>query len=72
MRYAIHVHKMKTSNNPSLNNFNLVLPPWSHMVHWKNSYNTKHIPWSKYFDLKSLRRFAPVMEMHEFFTGLFL
>lgn len=69
VRYAVLTNELKKSSNPLLNNFNLILPPWSHMVHWKHSSKPEYIPWSLYFDLESLKKFAPVMEMHEYFYG---
>ncbi|KAJ8963976.1 hypothetical protein NQ314_005235 [Rhamnusium bicolor] len=67
MRFAILAHQMQKSDNPALK-FKMVLPPWSHLVHWSYSEYPEHIPWSLYFDLKSLQMFAPVIEMHEFFS----
>lgn len=63
---------MKMSKNEHLNNFYLVLPPWSNLVHWDYSDTPEHIPWAFYFDLDSLKKFAPVIEMHEFFSSKFL
>lgn len=67
MRFAVLAKKLKESPDPNLNNFELVLPPWSHLYHWHFSDIPEHIPWSYYFDLPSLQRFAPVIEMHQFF-----
>lgn len=69
LRFAILAHKMKMSKNEHLNNFYLVLPPWSNLVHWDYSDTPEHIPWAFYFDLDSLKKFAPVIEMHEFFSN---
>lgn len=69
MRYAIWAHKLQKSKNEQLNKFKLVLPPWSNLYHWKYSNTPEHIPWSLYFDLESLQKFAPVIEMHHFFQG---
>lgn len=70
MRYAVFAHKLKNSPKLNLNRFRLVLPPWSYMRHWKDSITAKHLPWSTFFDVPSLQLFAPVIEMHEFFTEL--
>ncbi|KAG5893239.1 hypothetical protein JTB14_013401 [Gonioctena quinquepunctata] len=67
MRFAVLAHEMQHSQN--LNNFKLVLPPWSNLIHWGYNEQPEHIPWGLYFDLKSLQMFAPVIEMHEFFTN---
>lgn len=70
MRFAILAHKLQKSKKDELNNFKLVLPPWSHLFHWKYNKEPEQIPWGAFFDLDSLKRFAPVIEMHEFFHGL--
>nr|CAI5848335.1 unnamed protein product [Callosobruchus analis] len=67
MRFAVLANKMQKSSNPALNGFKLVLPPWSSLMHWEYSDTPEHIPWGHYFDLDSLKRFAPVMEMYQFF-----
>ncbi|OAD55705.1 GDP-fucose protein O-fucosyltransferase 2 [Eufriesea mexicana] len=46
----------------------LVLPPWGNLYHWRS----KHIgfqtqlPWSLFFDILSLQRYVPIIEMHQF------
>ncbi|XP_029043432.2 GDP-fucose protein O-fucosyltransferase 2 [Osmia bicornis bicornis] len=46
----------------------LVLPPWGNLYHWRS----KHIgiqtqlPWSLFFDIASLQRYIPVIEMYQF------
>lgn len=67
MRLAVLAHNLKNSKDSTLNNFVLVLPPWSHLIHWGYSEEPEYIPWSKFFDLSSLQKFAPVMELHEYF-----
>lgn len=61
MRLAVFVANLK--------HIKLVLPPWSELFHWKSNEDNMHIPWSRFFDLKSLQGFAPVIEMYEFFNG---
>ncbi|KAL1512523.1 hypothetical protein ABEB36_002104 [Hypothenemus hampei] len=70
MRMAILVNKLKNSPNQMLNSFILVLPPWSHLIHWGYSESPEYIPWSTFFDIESLRKFAPVMDLYEYFTEL--
>lgn len=69
VRFAVLAHQMNKSSNPLLNNFYLVLPPWSNLIHWKSNRQLQHIPWNLYFDLESLKKFAPVIEIHDFFKG---
>ncbi|XP_076751412.1 PUB and ZnF_RBZ domain-containing protein tamozhennic isoform X4 [Xylocopa sonorina] len=46
----------------------LVLPPWGNLYHWQS----KHIglqmqlPWSLFFDVPSLQKYVPVIEMYQF------
>ncbi|EFA07652.2 GDP-fucose protein O-fucosyltransferase 2 [Tribolium castaneum] len=70
MRFAILAYKLKQSKKDELNNFKLVLPPWSRLFHWKYNAEPEHIPWGRFFDLESLKRFAPVIEMYEFFDAI--
>ncbi|XP_030764896.1 uncharacterized protein LOC115889108 isoform X3 [Sitophilus oryzae] len=70
MRLVSLMHKLKHTNNPDLNKFKLVLPPWSHLVHWRYRETPEYLPWSKFFDIESLQRFAPVIELHEYFSDL--
>lgn len=46
----------------------LVLPPWGQLYHWQSSNIGEQVklPWSKFFDVQSLQKFAPVIEMDEF------
>lgn len=67
MRMAVLAHTIKNSKDPALSRFLLVLPPWSHLVHWSYSETPEHIPWSKFFDIGSLQKFAPVIELNEYF-----
>ncbi|KAK3912786.1 GDP-fucose protein O-fucosyltransferase 2 [Frankliniella fusca] len=63
MRLAIFMHEMKNEEN-----WRLVLPPWGQLYHWQSSNvgeQTK-LPWRMFFDVKSLQKFAPVIEMEEF------
>lgn len=47
----------------------LVLPPWNRLYHWRSTVKQSQIPWSTFFDLKSLERHVPVMEFSEFLNG---
>lgn len=71
MRYAVFAHELMNSNEANLKSFNLVLPPWSNMYHWKHKDIPEYLPWAHFFDLESLQKFAPVIEMYQFFNGLY-
>ena len=50
-----------------------VLPPWGRIWHWQTQelgYQIK-IPWSKFFDVESINRFVPVIELEEFLRKYF-
>ncbi|XP_069692474.1 GDP-fucose protein O-fucosyltransferase 2 [Periplaneta americana] len=63
MRMARFVRKLK-----KVGDWHLVLPPWGRMYHWQSLDvgAQDRLPWSLFFDIPSLKRFAPVIEMHEF------
>ncbi|XKL61268.1 hypothetical protein PGB90_008325 [Kerria lacca] len=46
----------------------LVLPPWNELPHWtsSNAGIQRNLPWSLFFNLRSLQNYAPVIEMFEF------
>ncbi|GLV36279.1 O-fucosyltransferase 2 [Carabus blaptoides fortunei] len=68
MRLAVLGNLLKKSKNNKLKNFKIVLPPWSELYHWRSQTYNMHIPWSHFFDLGSLQKFAPVIEMYQFFN----
>lgn len=72
MRLAVLGNKLKKSKNNNLKNFKIVLPPWSELYHWRSHAYNMHIPWSHFFDLESLQKFAPVIEMYQFFNGTYV
>lgn len=50
-----------------------VLPPWGRIWHWQTQelgYQVK-IPWSTFFDVESINRFVPVIELEEFLRKYF-
>ncbi|KAJ8705729.1 hypothetical protein PYW08_012775 [Mythimna loreyi] len=64
MRFAIMLHEAQKQGK---DNWELVLPPWHNLFHWKSDRRVPK-PWGKFFDINSLKSFAPVVEMHEIFT----
>lgn len=46
----------------------LVLPPWGNLYHWRsrNIGSQKHLSWGIFFDIASLQKYIPVMEMYKF------
>lgn len=47
-------------------NAHLVLPPWGPLPHWQLSEENMNLPWSVFFDMKSLKDTVPVLEFEEF------
>lgn len=42
----------------------LILPPWGDLYHWKSNDITQvQLPWSLFFDVPSLRKYTPVLEL---------
>ena len=49
----------------------LVLPPWGRLYHWQSpTITNSKIPWSKFFDLDSLRKLIPVIEFTDYLKGI--
>lgn len=44
----------------------LVLPPWPRLYHWKSPVTQSWLPWSIFFDIKSLNDYVPTIELTEF------
>lgn len=48
-------------------NWTLVVPPWRHLYHWKtHDIEQNALPWRRFFDMKSLNRYVPVVDFEEF------
>ncbi|XP_046838618.1 GDP-fucose protein O-fucosyltransferase 2 isoform X1 [Vespa crabro] len=49
--------------------WHLVLPPWGDLYHWqsKDVGPQVSLPWGTFFDIASLQKYAPVIEMYKFF-----
>lgn len=48
--------------------WHLVLPPWGNLYHWQSKHigSQVRLPWALFFNIASLRKFIPVVEMHQF------
>ncbi|XP_024941370.1 GDP-fucose protein O-fucosyltransferase 2 isoform X1 [Cephus cinctus] len=55
-------------DNDTKYDWQLVLPPWGNLYHWRsmNIGMQKYIPWATFFDIVSLQKYIPVLEMYEF------
>ncbi|XP_063237692.1 GDP-fucose protein O-fucosyltransferase 2 isoform X3 [Bacillus rossius redtenbacheri] len=64
MRIARFVRKLSGEDG----SWKLVLPPWTKLYHWQSADVGKQsqLPWRLFFDVASLQKFAPVVEMDEF------
>ncbi|XP_054707109.1 GDP-fucose protein O-fucosyltransferase 2-like [Uloborus diversus] len=51
-----------------LNHWTLVLPPWGPLYHWKtkNIGFQAQLQWSRFFDVPSLAKYVPVVELEDF------
>lgn len=51
-------------------NWKLVLPPWPKLYHWQSTDVGRQdkLPWGLFFDIESLKKFVPVVEMTDFFS----
>ncbi|XP_033209833.1 GDP-fucose protein O-fucosyltransferase 2 [Belonocnema kinseyi] len=66
VRVAVFVKKLLEENGEF--DWNLVLPPWGNLYHWrsKNIGSQVGLPWGLFFDVSSLRKYIPVLEMYDF------
>ena len=62
-------YKVKSLNDEEGQAWVLVLPPWGRIYHWKSPIPQNIIPWSRFFDVDSLRAHAPVIEMEDWRKG---
>ncbi|KAG8197124.1 hypothetical protein JTE90_011287 [Oedothorax gibbosus] len=66
MRIATLVKKLNKDSKNTL--WTLVLPPWGPLYHWKSRHIgfQAQVLWSKFFDLSSLKKYVPVIEVEDF------
>ncbi|XP_013103036.1 GDP-fucose protein O-fucosyltransferase 2 [Stomoxys calcitrans] len=69
IRLAVFMRQFQQKSG--FNNVRLILPPWRRLYHWKSVHiEQDHLPWKKFFDVESLRRFAPVLDYPEFLDDI--
>lgn len=69
MRFAIMLSE--AHKRGKLKDWALVLPPWYSLYHWKVTHlKSKPISWGHFFDISSLKSYAPVVEMYELFQNM--
>lgn len=68
MRVAVFVKHLNQVSKKY--RYTLVLPPWGRLYHWQSrDLPTQiRIPWSDFFDVASIRRFVPVMDLEDYLT----
>ncbi|XP_039500793.1 GDP-fucose protein O-fucosyltransferase 2 [Drosophila santomea] len=65
IRVAVFVRRLQRRRR--FRQVRLVLPPWPRLYHWHSQgLQQAGLPWSHFFDLASLRRYAPVLDYDEF------
>ncbi|XP_025413684.1 GDP-fucose protein O-fucosyltransferase 2 isoform X1 [Sipha flava] len=65
IRMASFIHYL---NKKSKYQWILVLPPWHRLYHWRSTNIMQdHLPWSLFFNVESIKKTTPVVELHEFF-----
>ncbi|KAH8394412.1 hypothetical protein KR222_004829 [Zaprionus bogoriensis] len=65
IRMAVFVRRLRRRRR--FRNVRLVLPPWPRLYHWhSHGLAQSDLPWRSFFDMDSLRRYAPVMDYDEF------
>lgn len=48
------------------------MPNIGNLYHWRSQHIGRQelIPWSDFFDVMSLQKYVPVIEMHQFMEGM--
>lgn len=65
IRMAVFVRRLRRRKR--FRNVRLVLPPWPRLYHWhSHGLGQTDLMWRNFFDLDSLRRYAPVLDYDEF------
>ncbi|KAH8386760.1 hypothetical protein KR093_002394 [Drosophila rubida] len=68
IRLAVFVRRLQRRTK-RFRNVRLVLPPWPRLYHWHSQgLAQSDLLWRHFFDVESLRRFAPVLDFDEFVT----
>ncbi|XP_030379507.1 GDP-fucose protein O-fucosyltransferase 2 [Scaptodrosophila lebanonensis] len=67
IRMAVFVRRLRRRKR--FHNVRLVLPPWPRLYHWhSHGLEQSNLLWRNFFDLDSLRRYAPVLDYDEFLS----
>ncbi|XP_037935350.1 GDP-fucose protein O-fucosyltransferase 2 [Teleopsis dalmanni] len=65
IRLAVFVQKLQKKK--LFNNVRLVLPPWRRLFHWKSNHLSQdNLLWKQFFNIESMRRYAPILDFDEF------
>lgn len=65
IRLAVFLNRLQQKQNQQ--NIRLVLPPWRRLYHWRSHHlHQDHLPWSRFFDIDSLKRYVNVLDFPEF------
>ncbi|XP_053678480.1 GDP-fucose protein O-fucosyltransferase 2 [Anopheles nili] len=68
IRMAVFLQFLRTQ--PGYHRSKLVLPPWSNLVHWRSqNIDQTQLFWNHFFDMRSMKSYTDVMDMHEFFDA---
>ncbi|KOC68600.1 GDP-fucose protein O-fucosyltransferase 2 [Habropoda laboriosa] len=66
IRTAIFIKNLIEENKEF--KWQLVLPPWGNLYHWRSKHigSQAQLPWGLFFDIASLQKYVPVIEMYQF------
>ncbi|XP_011149971.1 GDP-fucose protein O-fucosyltransferase 2 isoform X2 [Harpegnathos saltator] len=66
IRIAVFLKKLIERNKEV--QWQLVLAPWGNLYHWRSKHigQQELIPWNTFFDITSLQKYVPVIEMYQF------
>ncbi|XP_065365103.1 GDP-fucose protein O-fucosyltransferase 2 [Calliphora vicina] len=65
IRLAVFMRQLQATKG--YENVRMVLPPWRRVYHWKSHHiEQDSLPWQHFFNIESLKRYAPVIDFPEF------
>ncbi|XP_076175466.1 O-fucosyltransferase 2 isoform X2 [Ptiloglossa arizonensis] len=66
IRVAVFIKNLVKQDNEF--KWKLVLPPWGNLYHWQSKHigSQTQLPWNTFFDIASLQKYVPVIEMYQF------
>ena len=71
-RWILVINVTKINNYKVFNVSSIVkvLPPWGQLYHWRPEKRNTFYSWKEFFDIESLNKWIPVMELEDFIDSM--